>query len=99
VADVAKGLAHEVYDYLMTKHDDLYQEWREKFPDLGSKALEDKFVKMTWSNHVPAARATLANQLSLPGPDSLKDTILEALILDNTLIRGRAALPPPPRSH
>ena len=97
VADVAKAAAHELYDALM--FDNMLNElWRKRFPNLGPKKLEAKFVSMFWGKCIPFARATLAQLLRSPIDDRQKESIVEALALDATLIRGRtgaeSAMPP-----
>lgn len=90
VAEVAKAAAHELYDTLMFDNA-LNELWRKRYPNLGSKKLEDKFVAMYWGKCIPFARATLAQLLRSPIDDRQKESIVEALALDATLIRGRTS--------
>jgi hypothetical protein len=90
VAETAKEFAHELYDALM-RDDVLYAEWKRQHPGVSSKRLEELFVKKNYSKCIPAARATLALMLSHPGTDpEVKVKIHEALVLDSSLVRGRA---------
>lgn len=88
VKETAVAMAHELYDAMM--RDDLwYDYWRNANPELGPKALEEKFVQRNLSKLIPQARATLAQMLRSSADPELQATIYDALLLDNTLIRGR----------
>ena len=89
VYEQAREIAHILYDEMMTNNPQVYDEWKKQNPELGSKALEARFVAKTTPKCLPAARATLAGMLNLPIDEGLKETIHEALVLDNTLLRGR----------
>lgn len=89
VAQTATQMAHEVYDELMRRND-WYALWKEGHPGASAKGLEELWVRRHWGDFVEGARATLAAALAGPLPEHLKEEISEALILDNTLIRGRA---------
>lgn len=89
VAETAKTMCHEVYDALMQRND-WYALWKSQHPNLSSSvALEEAFVRKNWGKYVDGARATLAGMLSSPLDETLKESIMEALMLDNTLLRGR----------
>jgi len=88
VAETAKAMCHEVYDALMQR-DDWYALWKSQHPNLRGAALEEAFVRKNWGKYVDGARATLAGALARPLDESLKESIMEALMLDNTLLRGR----------
>ena len=88
VAEVAVAAAHEKYDQLMFD-DMLWAEWKRRHPGMSSKALEAKFVREWAPKCVEIARATLTMLLTQPIDEGLKEQIHEALILDNTLARGR----------
>jgi hypothetical protein len=91
IASVAQAAAHELYDSLMMDQL-LYEVWKKRFPELGSKQLEEEFVKMYWGKCIPFARATLAHLLGKPIDEAQKESIMEALLLDKSLMRGRARL-------
>lgn len=91
VAKVAREAAGELYETLMGDNQ-FYEVWKKRNPGLSPKALEAKFVATKWGACIPFARATLAHLLSRPDIDnSLKDDIMEALVLDSTLRRGRVS--------
>jgi len=92
VADTAKAMCHEVYDTLMQR-DEWYALWKSQHPKLHGAALEEAFVRTHWGKYVDGARATLAAMLGRPIDESLKESIMDALMLDNTLLRGRSARP------
>lgn len=90
VAKAAQGICREMFDSLM-HHDELFAKWKARFPEgTSTKTLEEEFVKKNWGDCIPAARATLTQLLTQPIADVLKEEIAEALILDKTLIKGRA---------
>lgn len=91
VAETAKDMAHNLYSDLMANNQ-LYSAWKTQNPGLTGKALENRFVAKNWGKCLEAARAMLALMLRGPCDESLKSTIHEALVLDATLIRGRAKL-------
>jgi hypothetical protein len=88
VASVAQGIMHEIYDQFMQDNKG-YREWRDQNPDLNSKQLEDLYVATRWGLAIPAARAALTMRMQQTLDESEKDTIMEALVLDATLRRGR----------
>lgn len=96
VRDVAVGMAHETYAVLMQRND-WYRAWREALEErsgvsgMSPDLLEKNWVNLHWGDFIEGARAQLAAMLRQPLDDGLRDTIAEALILDNTLIRGRKA--------
>lgn len=80
VADVAKGIAREVYDSWASRSDEFYKEHR---------SLE-AYVESCWALYLDAARRTLAQLLGAHNLDETqKAEIHEALVLDATLRRGR----------
>ena len=91
VAETAQAMCHEVYDALMQR-DDWYRQWKAQHPNLRGPALEEAFVKKNWGKYVDAARATLASMLAKPIDPDLKESIMSALLLDNTLLRGRTPI-------
>lgn len=95
VAEVAKAAAHELFDTMMMDQV-LWDLWRKRFPGMASKRLEERFVGMYWGKCIPFARATLARLLSEPIDEAQKESIMDALVLDSTLVRGRAVGGPAP---
>lgn len=89
VAKVAKALAAETYEQLMSSSDLIYSNWKKKYPHLDSKRLCRQFVADKWALFIPPARATLVGLLQQPIDEALKEEIMEILVLDSTLIRGR----------
>lgn len=88
VHSTAVSMAHELYDVMML--DNIwYGLWKRQNPGIGAVGLADRFVARNLSRLVPQARATLAGMLRTTTDECLKEEIYEALLLDNTLIRGR----------
>lgn len=90
VAKTAQDMTRVLYGAMM-ENDAIYKKWREDHEGMTSREIEDAFVKKYWNRAIEGARATLAHMLTLPGDDSLKDEIAEALILDKQLVKGRAS--------
>lgn len=92
VAETAKGMAREVWDKIMTTRGDIFDRFKAQ-PDndgLSTKELEEKFCSKLWPSMLDEARGVLAGMLRNPSIDPLqKQTICDALLLDNTLLRGR----------
>lgn len=88
VASVAKEAAGCLYNDLMADNV-LFAEWKKQNPGANAKALESRFIAKQWGKCLAFARATLAQLLQSPIEESLKEEILDALILDNSLVRGR----------
>jgi hypothetical protein len=88
IAETAQGMAHELYDTMMSDNT-WYSLWKSWHPDANAAQLEAAFVAKNWARLIPAARAILAGMLAQPINDVLKQTIYDALLLDNTLKRGR----------
>jgi hypothetical protein len=78
IKDVAVEIANAMYDKLCVNNN-----FYAKYPD------REKYVDASWHLFVLEARATLAKLLARPIDESLKESITEALIRDNTLQRGR----------
>lgn len=89
VAETAEAMAHEVYDALMERND-WYRDWKRQNVGVGAKVLETRWVRQHKADFIEAARAQLAGMLAHPIDPKEKEAILEALLLDNTLKRGRA---------
>lgn len=89
VASVAVNCAAELYETMMGD-DAYYAAWKRRFPGASPKALARKFVEANWGRCIPVARATLARLLADPTiAESHKATIMEALELDASLMKGR----------
>jgi hypothetical protein len=89
IRDMAISMGHELYDQLM-QDNNLNNQWKSRFPNLNSEQRETMFVQQNMSRLLPQARAMLTGMLNNCEDDSLRDAIYEALILDATLVRGRA---------
>ena len=92
VREVALALCHETYDTFM-QNDQLYHGWQAQNPGLTKDEFEKVWVNKNWPDYIPAARATMAQMLSRPLDEDLKEQISEALILDASLIKGRRNAP------
>lgn len=86
---VAYDAAHAMYASLMGANNELYAEWKRQNPDCGDKELERRFVARNWVKCLPFARATLAQLLTKSIDDAQKEAIMEALVLDRSLMLGR----------
>lgn len=89
VKEVAQALAGATYENLMGSSNEIYLAWRQRFPGMGAKALERRFVARYWGDHIHAARTTLTLMLTSNIDEARKMEIEEVLILDSTLMRGR----------
>lgn len=88
VAKIAREAAGELYEKVMS--DNLVRaEWKRQNPECTDKQLESRFIEKNWDKCLGFARATLATMLTQPIEEGLKSDIMEALILDSTLTRGR----------
>lgn len=95
IRDVAQAAAGELYESFM-RENEVYAEWKRQNPGLTAKQLETRFIAKNWGKCIEFARATLAHMLTRPDiAESVKDNILEVLILDNSIPVGRT---PPTRS-
>lgn len=92
VADAAVGIIMESYDALM-HHDAHWHAFKRQFPDATSKELEQIYLEHNWGKGVEAARVTLARMLDSSNSPNLtnqeRETIHEALVLDQSLQMGR----------
>lgn len=89
VAETARDMCRATYQGLMGSSNEIYSEWKRTHPGMNAQQLEDAFVRKYWSKHIAPARATLATMLSGPYDDAFKASIHEALVLDQTLVKGR----------
>ena len=88
IKETADKLCEELYDRVM--HDNAVREqWKKTWPLENEEGLRKKFKKRYLPQMIEPARATLSGMLSLSLPDSLKESIYEALLLDATLVLGR----------
>lgn len=89
VASVAANAAYELYEELM-RDNQLYDAWKRQHPGASAKGLAVAFVQKNTASCLGIARATLARLLADPtiSPEH-KESIMEALELDATLMLGR----------
>lgn len=81
---VAQGMAHEVYEELM-RDNTRYAEWKALCPDLTPELSESMFVAQMWPHMVEQARLSLTHMLTTNIAESVKESISDALIKDNSL--------------
>ena len=86
VDKTATEMAHELYDTMMGMND-WYELWKSQNPGKSPKELESRFVARNKARLIPQARAMLAHMLTTSIDESLKETIMEALSLDASLLR------------
>jgi|SRR5882724_10376816 len=91
VAQTAKEMAGALYEEVM-RDNTLWANWKAQCPDLTPPRLQAMFIELMWPKLIEQARATLAKLLATPLSESLKQQITDALIKDNTLMRGRKRL-------
>jgi hypothetical protein len=89
VRNTAVEMAHELYDTMM-QDNEWYRTWKKQNPSLDREELETRFVERNLPRLLPQARATLAGMLTTSTDERLKEEIYQALILDATLVKGRA---------
>ena len=90
IARIAKEICAATYEELMSCDNILFAEYKRQTPGMTDKVRQRRFVARNWSKFIEGARATLALQLKSPIDEKVKDEIMEILVLDATLIRGRA---------
>jgi len=73
----------------MMQDNQWYAYWQGQYPEMNKRQLEELFVRKNVGKLIGQARATLAQMLATSQDEELKQTIYEALLQDNTLIRGR----------
>jgi len=91
VAKTAREMAGEAYQDLM-RDNKIYKHWQTICPDLTPEWLEARFIAMATPHFLEPARTTLAQLLTTNIAEGLKADIVDALIKDNQLRRGRARL-------
>ena len=94
VVALALEMTMTTYENIMSNND-VREAWKARHPGKGEKGLQAAFAKTYLFQHIDPARSTLAGMLALPYDDDCKRQIHEALVLDNTLIRGRGRVPTP----
>ena len=90
VYETARELCLAEYEVLMANNQ-VRMAWKAKCPGMSELGLQAAFLKRFLRAFVAPARATLAVQLTGPLDEASKETIHRALIMDNTLVRGRNA--------
>jgi hypothetical protein len=88
VAETAVEMAHELYDIMMLDNE-WFRCWQQQNPGASRRELELRFVRKNLPKLIPQARAMLARSLATTTDPALRETIYSALLLDNTLLRGR----------
>ena len=89
VVETAKELCLALYEDSM-KNNTLRENWKRKHPGMSEQGLIASWLRRYIRAHIPLARATLTTMLSGPYDDAYKERIYEALLLDNSLVRGRS---------
>lgn len=79
IAETAKALATRLYQHSVLRNNEFFAQNRS----------EKDFVAACWPSLIEEARSTLVDMLRGPYPEELKTQIHEAMVLDNTLTRGR----------
>lgn len=90
IRKVARGLAAACYDEVM-RDDLVFKTWKSQNPEIAGKPklLLLAFVNRNWGRFVEGARTTLALLLRQPIDERQKEEIMEILVLDKSLVRGR----------
>jgi hypothetical protein len=89
VRSVAKEAAGQLYETVMGDNK-IFEEWKRQNPGASPKQLELRFIERNWGKCVQFARTTLTCMLRQNNiPESVKEEILDALVKDASLTRGR----------
>lgn len=89
VKKVAEGLAHALFDELMSRNE-IFATFKQQHPDLTTTQMEAKFVAHLWPQLLDQARATMAGMLRSPAySDEMKEEIMDILVKDQSLVKGR----------
>lgn len=89
VKKVAEGMAHVLFDEMMSRNE-IWSKFKEQHEGLTTAQMEAKFVAHLWPQMIDQARATLAGMLRSPGvSEEQKEEIMDILVKDQTLVRGR----------
>lgn len=89
IRELAKEACALHYEMLMSSSNVVYKLWKIQHPNLNSARLQQAFVNRHWSKCIELARATLGALLREPIDEKTKEEIMQILVLDSTLIRGR----------
>lgn len=89
VAKTAVELCNELYDTVMSNNQ-VRAEWKRQNLDAPERLLRRRFIAKNAEKMIEAARTTLTLMLRGNLPEDQKEIILEALVLDNTLRKGRS---------
>lgn len=90
VAETAKDMAHTLFEKTM-QDNSFYSAFVANNPGRTLGELESLYITRMWPVLVEQARATLAGMLRSGIDEGVKERIMEALVLDNSLVRGRRA--------
>lgn len=88
VAETARELTLATYEATMSNND-VRAEWKRRHPGMGELGLQAAFIKRYIGAHLAPARTTLGLMLHGSLDEKQKELIHQALVLDNTLVRGR----------
>lgn len=88
VAETARELTLATYEATMSNND-VRAEWKRRHPGMGELGLQAAFIKRYIGAHLAPARTTLGLMLRGSLDEKQKELIHQALVLDNTLVRGR----------
>ena len=89
VAETARELCLATYEATMGNNA-VRAEWKRRHPGMGELGLQAAFIKRYIASHLAPARTTLGLMLRQSAMDpKQKELIHQALVLDNTLSRGR----------
>ena len=90
IAQVAKGMANEVFEEAMLKDNELFRDMKRCNPHRTTEQLRVAFVRVLSPRLVEQARATLAAMLRTNISEDLKSEIYDALIRDASLRKVRS---------
>lgn len=94
VVKVARGIAAELYEAMMSGNNEAYASWKRLCEDLARpNMMQEEFVKLATPWLLDDARATLAALLRTSRNESLKERVYDVLMKDN-LIRGTGGVVP-----
>ena len=85
IMDLAVKMASEVFEEAMSRDNELYRGMKASHPGKGTKYLRKVFVRNLAPRLLGDARATLAQMLTTDIDPALKESIYEALTLDNAV--------------
>lgn len=89
VRETAQGIARVLFEEL-ARRNEIFAKFKSQHPELTTQQMEDQFVGKTWPQLIDQARATLAGMLrSSAYSEEAKEEIMDILVKDATLIRGR----------